>query len=316
MITIDNSQVKILLVDDTPENLKVAGNFLKRYNYDLYVADSGKSALEIIESNQFDLILLDIMMPGMDGFEVCRRIKSREEFKDVPVIFLTAKAEIESVIKGFEVGAVDYIKKPFNALELHARIKTHIELKRYREELELKNMILREANEKLEMIATTDPLTNLLNRREMQRKIEEERIRFERSNRQFSIIITDIDNFKRVNDSYGHDCGDYLLVAISVLLKMNIRKQDSLSRWGGEEFLLLLPETNLDGAAVIAEKLRKIIENHLFRYNTIDLKITMTFGVSMLNGKETVDQCIIKADKALYKGKQSTKNCVVIEEQV
>ncbi len=312
MIDIDNSKVKILLVDDTPENLEVAGSLLAKQDYDLYLADNGETAIELVENFSFDLILLDIMMPGMNGFEVCNTLKSRKEFKDIPIIFITAKVDIDNVIKGFEIGAVDYIRKPFNSLELLARVKTHVELKKVREEIERKNEALKEAYEKLEEIATIDPLTKLINRREMTKKIEEEKVRFERNKREFSFIIADIDHFKSVNDNYGHDCGDYILATVANILKVNIRKQDVICRWGGEEFLFLLPETDLEGAKVIAEKLRIKIQEHQFKYKGIEIKKTMTFGISVYSENQNVDETIINADKALYEGKQKSRNCVVL----
>lgn len=312
MIKIDNRQVKILLIDDTPVNLEIAGKILEKENYDIYIAESGYTALELIEEIDFDLILLDIMMPEMDGFETYKKMKEYIKFNDAPVIFLTAKVDIESVVNGFELGAVDYIRKPFNGLELKARVKTHVELKKMREELEEKNKSLHDAYEKLEIIATTDPLTGLFNRREITKKLEEEQIRFDRNNNPFSVLIADIDFFKKVNDTYGHNYGDFILKSVANILKTTSRKQDSVSRWGGEEFLLLLPETDISGAALLAEKLRSKIENMIFDDGEFQIKVTLTFGVNVYDKVENIDSLISKADSALYEGKQKSRNCVVI----
>lgn len=310
MTGIENSQIKILLTDDTPANLEIAGRVLEKEGYDLYIADSGFTALELSSETEFDLILLDIMMPEMDGFETCRRIRESEENRGIPIIFLTAKADIESVVKGFELGAVDYIRKPFNSLELKARVKNHVELKKIREELERKNIRLQEAYERLGVLARTDPLTGLLNRREVLERMEYEMVKHERNKRPFSIIIGDIDFFKQVNDTYGHQFGDQVLISIAELLRQSCRKQDSVSRWGGEEFLLLLPDTDEQGSAVLAEKLRLAVQQTAFQCGGADVKVTITFGVSSFKPLQSVDDLISGADRALYQGKKEGRNCV------
>ncbi len=163
----------------------------------------------------------------------------------------------------------------------------------------------------LELASRTDPLTGLYNRRHLMEKIQEECVRHKRSNRPFSIIICDIDFFKRVNDVYGHDCGDAVLKALSSLLGRHIRKQDCLGRWGGEEFLMLLPETAAEGAGVLAEKLRRRVEDYEFAYAGMKLPLTITFGVAQYNDDYGVDACIVGADSALYKGKSNGRNCTV-----
>ncbi|WP_160691734.1 diguanylate cyclase [Clostridium sp. C2-6-12] len=316
MIKIDNKQVKILLIDDTPVNLEIAGKILEQEGYDIYIAESGYTALSLIKYIDFDLILLDIMMPEMDGFETYKKMKEHENFNDAPVIFLTAKVDIESVVNGFELGAVDYIRKPFYGLELKARVRTHVELKKMREELEEKNKKLSSAYGKLEVIATTDPLTSLSNRREVTKKLNEEQIRFQHNNTPFSIIIADIDYFKNVNDTYGHNSGDYILKTLAQILKNSCRKQDIISRWGGEEFLLLLPGTNAYGATVLAEKLRSKIENTTFDTGEYKIKVTLTFGINVYDKSQNIDTLISKADSALYEGKQRGRNCVVIYDKL
>lgn len=316
MITmeIDNSQVKILLVDDIRMNLEIAGKTLEREGYDLYIADNGFTALDLIHETDFDLILLDIMMPEMDGFETCRKIRQSKKNLDIPIIFLTAKADIDSIVTGFDLGAVDYIRKPFNFLELVARVKTHVELKKSREEIRRKNLKLKEAYNQLKIVAKTDPLTGLINRREIMERIEHEMARYERSNISFTLIIGDIDYFKKVNDTYGHECGDKVLASFSKIFKNNTRKQDSISRWGGEEFLLLLPDTNQDQGYLLAEKLRTIIERTGFYKDSVKIQLTITFGVSTIRAGQTVNELISEADEALYEGKRRGRNCVVVAE--
>jgi two-component system, cell cycle response regulator len=313
MVKIDNSEIRVLLVDDTPTNLEIAGKTLEKENYDLYIADNGTSALELIEKIDFDLILLDIMMPEMDGFETYRRMRKNEKNRMVPVIFLTAKVDIETVVTGFALGAVDYIKKPFNELELKARVKNHVELKKIREELEQKNAKLQEMYDTLQLVANTDPLTKLWNRREMTHRMEQEQNRFLRngSEKTFSVVIADIDFFKNINDTYGHGFGDFILKSVADILQGNVRKQDVVARWGGEEFLLLLPETGADGAAIVANKLRKMIEESTFVEGDVSTKVTMTFGASVYKTNQSLDSLLTIADTALYEGKQKGRNRVV-----
>jgi diguanylate cyclase (GGDEF)-like protein len=164
----------------------------------------------------------------------------------------------------------------------------------------------------LEQASRTDALTGLYNRRHAMEKLEEERVRFQRSARPFSIVICDIDFFKKVNDAHGHDCGDAVLKTLAGLLRRHIRGQDCLARWGGEEFLLLLPETGKEGAAVLAEKLRKRVEEHEFTYAGSKIPVTMTFGVAEYAGDYDIDAAIVGADGALYKGKNGGRNRVVV----
>ncbi|MCD4796303.1 MAG: GGDEF domain-containing protein, partial [Candidatus Cloacimonetes bacterium] len=184
---------------------------------------------------------------------------------------------------------------------------------RYRTKLQA-HKELEEAHDKLEQIASKDPLTNLSNRRDMKEKIMYEKSRFERSEKPFVIIMSDIDFFKQVNDEYGHDCGDYVLKTISDIFLESIRKQDIVGRWGGEEFILLLPETNLKGGKIVAEKIRKKIYKTEFKYQKNKIPVRMTFGVTIIKPFQEINDCIIEADKALYDGKRNGRNRVVLTE--
>lgn len=258
---------KILIVDDMPVSIKVLGELL-RETYEIQVATSGRKAVEIAKKNNPDLILMDVMMPDMNGFEACRLLKDDLRTADIPVIFLTAMSESSDVIKGFEVGGQDYIVKPFNKIEVIARVKTHIELKiskektkRYAYELEQKNQELQSLLEKLEQIAMTDYLTGIPNRRNAIKKMNEEISRINRDGKIFSIMMIDVDNFKKINDVYGHECGDYTLRHMAGLVQSVLRKHDMLARWGGEEFLIMLPGTDLDNARKVAEKIGAFIKS-------------------------------------------------------
>jgi diguanylate cyclase (GGDEF)-like protein len=310
----DREESFILIVDDNPKNLQVLGNILREKDYKTAVAKNGQEAMKVVEKKLPDLILLDIMMPDMDGFEVCRRLKAQEATQNIPVIFISALTHTSEKIKGFKAGGVDYITKPFQDEEVFARVKNHLELKFSREELKLSYQKLQDAYRDLDLAARTDSLTRLSNRRDIIEKMEYEKQRFERNKKPFSLVLSDIDNFKAVNDRYGHDCGDFILVSAANLMRSTVRKQDTVARWGGEEFLLLLPETDLKGGKVVAENIQKELNNNSYAYNEYDLRITMTFGVSSFFPGETIDQCIRKADEALYDGKKSGKNCIVLSE--
>jgi diguanylate cyclase (GGDEF)-like protein len=314
----------ILVVDDNPKNLQVLLDYLKESGFRPLIARNGEGALRQAEFAKPDLILLDVIMPsGIDGFETCRRLKAYETTKEIPVIFLTALSDAVDKIKGIEAGGADYVTKPFNGLELLARIETHLELSRYRKELKQTNRELRQANEsllesrkQLELAAKTDPLTQLPNRREMLDRIQYEKTRFERNQKVFTLALCDIDDFKRVNDISGHDCGDFILVSISCLMRSMVRKQDHLARWGGEEFLFAFPETDFAGSRIICEKIRKRIAEHVFQYQDQQLSITITFGASVFTDYSMdIEACLKKADQALYKGKEQGKNCTVLFEE-
>ena len=169
------------------------------------------------------------------------------------------------------------------------------------------------AYKKLDQLARKDPLTGLSNRRDFLEKVNDEKIRFERDKKEFAFVLSDIDNFKSFNDKYGHDCGDFVLKKVSEVFSNTVRKQDSVGRWGGEEFILLLPVSLSEGAVRIAEKIRKAISEQTYRFENLELSITMTFGVSIYDGSSDIDSCIKTADEALYIGKQKGKNCVIYE---
>ena len=167
------------------------------------------------------------------------------------------------------------------------------------------------AERQMELLATTDTLTGLYNRRKMLERISQEVIRFQRDRKPFLIVITDIDHFKQFNDNYGHDCGDYVLQQVAYLMKKTLRQQDVVARWGGEEFLIMLPETNMQGGVQAVEKLRETIANTDYDYQGNRFSVTMTFGVTLYNGSSSVDECIKHADEVLYAGKRGGRNRVV-----
>ena len=291
----------VMVVDDTRPNVLVLQRALSSIGYKISVAFDGKKALELIPKSKPDLILLDVMMPGINGFEVCKTLKKDPELRDMPIIFITALGMPKDVLSGFEAGAVDYITKPFNLQEVCVRVKTHLTLSA--------------AIKKLIQDSETDSLTGLFNRRTFLKKIEDEAMRFKRSQKPFSLLFADIDFFKKINDTYGHAAGDDVLVSIGNLLNMEKREVDQVGRWGGEEFLLLLPETNIEGAVQHGNKIRELISSKPVICEGQEINLTMSFGVSEYSGDNTIEKTIDQADQRLYLAKKSGRNKVVFEDE-
>lgn len=293
----------VLIVDDNPNNIKVLGKIIEEMHCDVAMVMNGKDALIFLEEDKPDLILLDVMMPEIDGYEVCKLIKKDEKHKNIPIIFITAKTDTEDVVKGFKVGAIDYITKPFNIEELCARVSTQLELKKTRDKLE-------ETIKNLEIASMTDALTGIYNRRFVMEKLKIFHKSMERSKKVFSIAICDLDFFKQINDSYGHDCGDWILKSVCELINRNIRCQDILGRWGGEEFILIFPDTEIEKTKIACENIRQKLYDSIFNFDGNEIQITITIGVSQIVNGRTIEELIKDADNALYKGKSKGKNCV------
>jgi diguanylate cyclase (GGDEF)-like protein len=296
----------LLVVDDTETNIDILVELLGEV-YEIVVALEGETALEIVQEQTIDLILLDIMMPGMDGYEVCRRIKSDAKTQAIPVIFITAKTDEESIEQAYDSGGIDYVTKPFKPKELFARIRTQLQLKRLIEDLEL-------SQKELKHLAETDPMTGLWNRRYFTHTSATLWALARREQSHLSLIMIDIDRFKKVNDTYGHKVGDDVIIALAQILMESIRTSDLACRFGGEEFLILLPETPLEGAAVIAEKIRKRVENHGIELdNRETLHFTVSLGVSQTENLHdpNIEATIQRADNALYAAKNAGRNTLV-----
>ncbi len=309
----------ILIVDDVPKNLQVLINILKEEDYRVAVASSGQMALTMVEEHKPDLILLDIIMPEFDGFAVCGKLKASPETIDIPIIFLTAKTETENIVDGFKAGAVDYVTKPFNSIELLSRVKTHIAVKQGRdtilqmnehlkEEVEERKKIADELEQKnivLDKMAITDGLTGLYNHRHIIERLVHEIAEAGRYKFELSVIMLDIDHFKDINDTYGHQVGDEVLVKVSASIKELLRQVDLTGRYGGEEFLVIIPHTDKDGSIVIAERIRETVE--ALKFDNSQIKISISGGVCTYKDEDASD-LIMKADNLLYKAKQKGRN--------
>ena len=315
----NTEKLSIVIVDDTPNNLRLLVGILKERGYKVRPAPSGVRALATVRKEPPDLILLDIMMPEMDGYAVCKALKTDEQTRDIPVIFLSALNEVFDKVKAFKAGGVDYISKPFQVEEVLVRVNTHLMIRAQQKALSLqnkelikKNALITEQTKKLELLATRDFLTGLSNRRAFLKKAELEEKRFKRANSPFAFILLDIDHFKSVNDTYGHECGDEVLAGVARILKKNLRAHDVPARWGGEEFICLLPETDGDGAKQTAEKIRASIENGRHECSENSVSVTVTLGISVYDGSCAIKESIRLADDALYKGKEGGRNQVIV----
>jgi two-component system cell cycle response regulator len=316
MINNNPERSKILVVDDIPLNRKLQKTYLESVGYQVILAQDGIEALQRIREESPDLILLDIMMPKMNGFQVCHRLKNNENTRFIPIIMVTALNEIEDKVKGIESGADDFISKPFNKLELLARVKSLLRIKQLHDELELKIKELEIAQSKLLQLAITDGLTQLYNYRYFKQQLIQEITRAKRHNTSVSITMIDIDYFKNYNDTHGHPAGDLVLKTIAELLRNNIRKIDVAARYGGEEFALILVQTDKQAAAFVANKIKNLIERQKFDYEETQPngKLTISMGVATFpDDALTPDDMVKMADQRLYRAKKAGRNRVVLE---
>jgi diguanylate cyclase (GGDEF)-like protein len=305
---LEPSHANILIVDDVEDNLEILEDLLTFDGYNVQTVRSGEAALNLVHKSRPDLILLDILMPVMDGFEVCTRLKADESTKDIPVVFVSSMADIEYKVKGFKVGGVDYINKPFHHAEILVRVNTHITMLRLRKHLE-------EKNAELERLANTDYLTNLYNRRRFFQAAEDEFAGAIRSRNPISITLIDLDHFKQVNDTYGHLVGDHVLVHIAKLIRTHCRVSDVAARYGGEEFIILHPSIDRQNAFQVAERIRKAVEATPFSLEGDEISLTLSAGVvdtKVGRDFKRIDDILGLADKALYRAKDAGRNQVVV----
>lgn len=294
----------ILVVDDVTKNLQLVMEILEQIGYETTFATGGKKALERLETVKPDLILLDLMMPDMGGLEVCEILKADPRYQKIPVIFLTASNEQESLIDAFEKGAVDYVTKPFHSAELLARVRTHLELKQARDDLH-------EAYEALERLVVIDPLTGVGNRRAIDTFAQKEYDRAKRYKTDFSVLMIDLDHFKKVNAIYGHYIGDECLKIVAEKLNDSLRAVDQFGRFDGGEFVAILPQTNLTEAIKVAERIRLEVSQLVPEIKDFSTSLSVSIGVSAFEEKDQVLRDIFRrADKALYEAKAMGRNLV------
>jgi diguanylate cyclase (GGDEF)-like protein len=295
-----SNKPRILIVDDDKISLRLLVGLLKQ-DYILEQAESGKQALEIIEKNLPDLILLDVMMPEMDGFQVIHELKSKERTQNIPVIFITALHSFRSEEAGLSLGAVDYIKKPFIPSIVQARVRNILTMVRHRK--------------LLETLAHIDGLTEIPNRRYFDLALQREWQRAMRYQNFISIAIADVDYFKQFNDNYGHAKGDQILILLANEIKLNLKRPfDLVSRYGGEEFGIVLPRISPDKACQLCETIRTAIEhlNIVHEFSLVSKKITISIGGTTIIPEQNLELSTIveKADLQLFEAKHKGRNRV------
>ncbi len=270
-------------------------------------ADDGAKAVARARDARLDLVLLDIMMPGLDGLECCRLIKSVTQDAFLPVVLLTAKADTDSRVTGLRIGADDYVCKPFDERELMARVNNLLRIKRMHDHVN-------EAREKLEQLAVQDGLTGLYNYRYLQTRMNEEFKRAERYREPLACVMVDLDHFKHMNDRHGHDAGDALLRQTAERLRLAVREIDVVTRYGGEEFLLVLPSTNFSGALSVADRVWRSIGGAPFQLPGTRERVTASVGVAVFPSRDikSKDQLIKAADRALYQAKGDGRDRICV----
>ncbi|MBW7861938.1 MAG: diguanylate cyclase [Rhodocyclaceae bacterium] len=298
-----HTQATILVVDDSPDNLQVLTAVLKD-QYRVKVAINGERALSLASDDPPpDLVLLDVMMPGMDGYEVCRRLKNNPKTASIPVLFVSSRDEEEDEAYGLSLGAIDYIVKPIRPSIVQARVRNHIDLKRSRD--------------LLERLTTVDHLTGIHNRRRFDDYLEAEWKRAVREHEPIALIAIDIDHFKAYNDHYGHPQGDQCLIAVAQALSGAVtRSSDLVARCGGEEFACILPGTTVSGAALVAEQMMQAVAACALEHarSTTHDRVTISLGVTSMVPEPGQDpQTLIdQADAALYEAKAAGRNRFVV----
>ena len=296
----------ILAIDDSPEIHQLLKVRLKNLDVELAHANCGFDGFEQAIASNPDLILLDVMMPDASGFDICRKLKATTETRNIPVIFLTGASDVDQKVLGFDVGAVDYIQKPFDSAELNARVRAALRTKRFQDMLAQRAMI--------------DGLTGLWNRAHFDQRMHEEVAAAARYDRPMSLIMMDVDKFKNLNDNHGHPFGDEVLQAVGDVLQDSARTSDWPCRYGGEEFGLILRETDLEGAVIMAERVREEIESLQLRNKAQLVPVTASFGV--VSSTPCMNPCdlssrwmIESADRALYASKEGGRNRVSTAER-
>lgn len=322
--------VDILIVDDVPTNLKILSIVLTSYGYNVRKVMSGKDAIAAVEASKPDLILLDIVLPDLSGYEVCEILKNHPIYNSIPIIFLSAIDDTMGKVKAFQVGGADYITKPFQVQEVMARIKNQLTITTLYQKLQEKNIYLQEeikrrqriqqklvmANQKLKNLVNIDGLTGVANRRKFDESLSLEWKRSYREKIPLSLILGDIDFFKQYNDNYGHLAGDDCLQSVAQqIVKQINRPADLIARYGGEEFAILLPNTPLNGAVHVGEIVRSAILalKLIHESSMICQYVTMSLGVSALIPQSTQSYSVLieQADQALYMAKARGRNRVI-----
>jgi two-component system, cell cycle response regulator len=295
---------RVLIAEDDPVSRHILRNFLVKWDYDVSVVADGAEALRILEGEDAPrLAVLDWMMPGMEGAQICQRLRERKGHPYVYALLLTGRSEKQDLLRGLELGADDYLTKPFDAHELRARLLVGERI------LNLQDDLIA-AQEELRFRATHDALTGIPNRAMVMDTLRSELFRQAREHRPFGIAMVDIDHFKRINDTYGHLCGDEVLRAVARRMKDCIRPYDTIGRYGGEEFLIVVAASDAAGTMALAERIRGKIESQPVSTQTGEVRVTVSLGVAVSSDAPSLDPQVLLglADDALYRAKEHGRN--------
>jgi two-component system cell cycle response regulator len=300
--------MKILIADDDAISRRVLHSFLTKWGYDVVVANDGLEAMNAFSApGSPRLAILDWMMPGLDGLQVCHQVRELSDGQYFYIILLTARDRSEEIVEGLYAGADDYISKPFNAEELKVRLRAGQRI------IDLQKELL-DAQEKLLFQATHDPLTRLWNRGAIFDMLQRETVRASRLGGYLGVILGDLDHFKNVNDTYGHPAGDSVLAEASRRMATVVRPYDSVGRYGGEEFLIVLPGSDRQATSVVANRLMTSLSSDPIDVNGVKISITGSFGVVSSDASHAVGwkSLINSADQALFKAKRNGRNRVEV----
>ncbi|TFB96142.1 diguanylate cyclase [Cryobacterium sp. HLT2-28] len=299
------SATTVLITDDSLVIRAVVRSHLEAAGYHVVEAVDGRAAIEHCCQTPPDVILLDIEMPGLDGYEVLEVLKADPLLTDLPVVFLTTLTDMDNVLRGLRGGAHDYLKKPFEPAELVARVAAAAHVKKLQDQLRLRNA-------ELDLLSRTDALTGLNNRRHLELVLGHYHADSIRHQDPLSVLLLDIDHFKRVNDGYGHPAGDMVLAEFARRLKSELREGDVVGRWGGEEFLVVFPRTGRDGALVVAERIRQAIAATPIDADGVPISVTVSAGCA-LGPLGTAAELVGRADALLYSAKGAGRNRIESE---
>ena len=306
-------KAKILLVEDSKGQAKTTKTSLEKSGFEVIWVEDGIAAFKIAKSSHVDVILLDRVLPDIDGNEVCRWLKLDQDTKSIPIIMLTVKNTTADKVTGLEAGADDYLPKPYDTGELNARIYACLRTKSLQDDLKQKNRQLEDMLTRVETLAVTDSLTGLFNRRRFETILSLEFKKASRYLAPLSCMMIDIDHFKTINDEYGHRTGDVILKETAQIILKSIREVDAAARWGGEEFSVLIPNTSKENAQTPAQRILRSVANNAFP-EIGDRRITVSIGIADILDPliDTEDKLVNAADLAMYEAKRKGRNRIEV----